>query len=115
MRRHPTARDIERRPLTIEQVRALPAPAVLRNDSGHLFLWTGRAFTRADGTLAHVDEEGPWLVAAAPIEPLLKIIERRAPSSGELDLRMMMFYGRDLFAESCRFDYGTPIPYRSDL
>lgn len=112
MRRHPTARDIERRPLDLEAVRALPAPAVLRNDAGRLFLWTGQAFTRADGTLAHVDEEGPWQIAAAPVDPLVKIMERRTEVSGELDLRMMLFYGRDVFAESLDYGNAQPIPYR---
>lgn len=105
--------DIEPASLDLDGVRALPHPTLLRNGRGALYLWDGRGVTRHDGTVAHVEDEGPWTIAAIPVAAIETVV-RRTMGVDEGALLLMVRCGRDMYAESVGPGPRPPIPYRDD-
>lgn len=113
MRRHPQPTDIEHVALDMDDVRRLPAPSVLRNERGALYLWDGTTLTRRDGTIAHVEDDGPWKIAAISVAAVEHVAGRTIGVDARA-LYAMLRTGRDLYAESVGPGPAPAIPYRQD-
>lgn len=113
MRRNRQPTDIERAALDLAAVRALPAPTLLRGGRGGIYVWDGTALTRRDGTLAHVEDEGPWTIAAISVAAVETLVGRTT-GVDERALYLMLRTGRDLYVESVGPGIAPTIPYRED-